>query len=255
MKIVLEARFPKYIYHQICDPVHSTLLAVQVLEELGSKQALNSLDKSTQNGFDYIWDHPRNYDPGVNEELLAKWQQNPTARAQENLTRQSQDSVIRNYDSTDTRNCRQYVCKACMLLSSMRIFLEKDRNLISQRHFFWLLKIERRAILFYMHFHMTMLVGNVANRSGLCIFKSYVLQMYVVEHKQALKLFQRTFQQYCVTSLVYHSCWFTFCVLRSLGFRVGGRKDVTSLSTPQMVQPSSPPKVSQTSVRPNLRRI
>ena len=54
MKIVLEARFPKYIYHQICDPVHSTLLAVQVLEELGSKQALNSLQKSTQNGFDYI---------------------------------------------------------------------------------------------------------------------------------------------------------------------------------------------------------
>lgn len=51
MKIVLEARFPKYIYHQICDPVHSTLLAVQVLEELGSKQALNSLQKSTQNGF------------------------------------------------------------------------------------------------------------------------------------------------------------------------------------------------------------
>lgn len=149
--------------------------------------------------------------PGVNEELLAKWQQNPTARAQENLTRQSQDSVIRNYDSTDTRNCRQYVCKACMLLSSMRIFLEKDRNLISQRHCFWLLKIERRAILFYMHFHMTMLVGNVANRSGLGIFKSYVLQMYVVEHKQALKLFQRTFQQYCVTSstslvLIYILC-------------------------------------------------
>lgn len=109
-----------------------------------------------------------------------------------------------------------------------------------------------------MHFHMTMLVGNVANRSGLGIFKSYVLQMYVVEHKQALKLFQRTFQQYCVTSstslvLIYILC--SPVPRLQGGWSEGCYSLRASIYPPQMVQPSSPPKVSQTSVRPNLRRI
>lgn len=103
MKIVLEARFPKYIYHQICDPVHSTLLAVQVLEELGSKQALNSLQKSTQNGFDYIWDHPRNYDLQVSmknfsqsgskirlQEPKRTWQDSLKIQWLETMTQQTQ---------------------------------------------------------------------------------------------------------------------------------------------------------------------